>query len=167
MGFFHYKTITGYSKARLLSFFILFANYFAYMHNLIRQGIAMSITTYAILYFLDKRNLKKYILMCIFAMMFHTSAFICLFVPVFLKVGRIMKVDRLSHYVLLAFISLVSGLFLFRLMIFVASMILPRYTSYQNSAYLLGALFPISIRFFFAVLVLTVKEKYDMGGGRI
>lgn len=165
-GYFHYKTIRTYSKSYLLSFFILFTNYFVYLNTAIRQGIAISITTYAIFCFLDKKNLIKYILLCLFAMMFHTSAFICLFVPFFLKVGKVLKITRLSHYVPLAVISITAGFFLFRLMILVAGMILSRYSAYQNSSSSLSALLPVSIRISFAVLALRAKSEHSANFSR-
>lgn len=167
MGYFCYKTIRTYSKSYFLSFFIFYVNYFSYYYSALRQVIAMCITTYAIYCFLDKRNLIKFMVMCFLAMMFHLSAVICLFVPLILKIGKILRIDRLSYYIPFTFVLIISGVFFSRLLNFAAGLILKKYAAYQTTGFSLFALFPVSVRFLCAVLALHTKSKYGANFSRI
>ena len=56
---------------------------------------------------------------------------------------------------------IVLGLFLFRILISVASTILPRYSAYQTSKSTFFTVFPVLVRFILALLAIYVKPKYN------
>lgn len=158
--FFNFISIKKFSKSFGLSMFILYANYIVYLHTAIRQGIAISISTYAILSFLNSKKYLKYLFTILFAMMFHTSAFICLFLPLILIVSKILNINSLKNYIFVISLCLITGIFLFPILIKVASLILPRYSSYVNSKITHVPFFPILIRIVLSILaIITYKNN--------
>lgn len=150
--FFIYKTIIRSSKRKLLSLFILFSNYFFYYQNIIRQSVAMSIAIYAIVSFLIDSKVKKYLLLIIFAMMFHTSAFICLFVPILFR----LRTDFICKPVIFFLLAIVCFLGRFAIPYIIRFLLAGRGGHYQ--AYLKtiskGNLLPCIVRLLFSFLCL-------------
>lgn len=159
--FFHFKTISEYSKSFFISFFILYANYFVYLNGAVRQGMAMSITTYAFLNYADKHNLKRFLFLCFLAMMCHTSAIIGILFPLFLKISRqVLNLQNVRNYLWIAIISIILGPILFNVLLTILGMIYHKYNSYRSWTVSFLVLLPLGIRFFCALIVLSAYRKY-------
>lgn len=152
---FLYKAIARYSKNKMLSIFILYANYYFYLENLMRQSLAMSIALYAILLYVENRKLMQFIMLVFFAMMFHTVAISCLAVPLVLKFkwDSILNISTYTFWVVVCFFV---GLLLPYLVLNVATCWLPRYAAYFVSGSF--NIIPIVIRLLFSYIAFTKIE---------
>lgn len=74
------KAFRRYSPYIALSWFIYFALYLGYNHTILRQGIAIALTTYSLRYILNKDR-TRYLICVILSCLFHSSA--VLFMPIY------------------------------------------------------------------------------------
>lgn len=129
--FFVYKVISKFSKNCMFSVLIMLANYFLNFTSMIRQAVAMSIMIYAICCYFEDRHLDKYIIFVIIASLFHTTAFLCIFLPLFYFFDSL----KIKNYYLFTIYSIVlMGLsFIFsKLLIEIITVLKPKYLYYTS-----------------------------------
>ena len=81
INYFVYKTIQKESKSKALSYYIyICSTFYFFTMNGIRKSIAMALFYYS-LYYANKKNIKKYMLLNIIGALFHLSALI--FIPLY------------------------------------------------------------------------------------
>jgi len=154
-----FYTIQKYSINKTVSLFIFFANYYAvYIENLVRQGIAMSIFIYAILYLISTKKTINFLILILIGATFHMSLIVALIVPVILKFNKILFLNKYS-VILLSIIAFVAGIVFFRLIV----SIIPRANSYvswgsNNFAIILRTLNIILILYIYARVKNNLSE---------
>lgn len=156
--FFVFLSAWKFSDWPSLAIFILFCNYFSYLTNLYRWGAAASIALFAICSYVDDKKITKFLLLVFLAMMFHTSAFVIIIVPVLLK----FKLDfhSISKYVIMAMICFAASFFVFPIVIRIASLVNSHYSIYKDSVHY-GNIIPCMVRMVFAIFVLYFYKRYN------
>lgn len=151
--FFIYKLIKKYSDSKVFSLFILFCNYYFYMSSALRQCEALVIGGYAVTKYANDNKLSHFLFFVFVAMMFHTSAFILLIVPIMFHI----RIDFTNPvcYLFLFVISIAASFIVFPLMIAIASTVLPKYAAYKTSLNDMAFL-SIGVRFIFSALLLYI-----------
>lgn len=106
--YFYYVAIKKYSKNKLLSLFILFANYYLiYINSIIRQGFVMSIFILIYYNYINDKKIFSYLIKILFLSLFHRVILITLIVPflgnIYLKFGKIYFINIII--IILSFLS--------------------------------------------------------------
>lgn len=153
------RIIAYFSQNYFLSFYIyITSGIYVFFFNGARQGIAAALTTYSIIYIVEKR-IFQYIILILIAISFHKTAVIML--PIYFLVNRpnsykfnllIIIITLLIITNLQSFVGLITG-------------IDDRYESYGENSEgggLLTILFNILLGFVFLFLKKFIKKKLDI-----
>jgi hypothetical protein len=144
--------IQKHSINKTVSLFIFLANYYAvYIENLVRQGIAMSIFIYAILYLISTKKTINFLIIILIGTTFHVSLIIALIVPVILKFNRKLFLNIYS-IILLSIIAFAAGIVFFRSIV----SIIPRVNDYASWG---SNYFAIIIRTLNIILILYIYTR--------
>lgn len=106
-GLYRYKK-NNRNFSLALAMFVYYTVFFNQNLNILRQSTAIAIIIFATSYLLEKKYIQ-YILICLFAMLFHTSAIICvMFLPIYILVN---KYPTLKSCILIMLASIVVVVF--------------------------------------------------------
>lgn len=157
--FLFYDFIKKYSKWYFMSvMYFICLGFFDSSLNIIRQSIAVALTTYAYKY-IQEHDLKKFILTIITAASFHVTALIVL--PVYFIKGIKMNTKNICLIVVITFISYIgfSGILNYTLRYIIG------YADYVGSIYgesgKIGALFQVAI--YIIILLSTLYIRSNIG----
>ena len=137
----------------------LYLGNFLYNLNIMRQAIAVSILSNAILELQDG-YIKRYIILVLLATTIHTSAIGFLFIPIPLNLIR--KKDSLKHFLLILFIGILLSL---KILNIIANQIFTRYIYYfdknWNSEQRIGVTAFAYIFLEIAIVIILVRSFED------
>lgn len=155
---FVFKVINKYSKNKLLSLVFVMANYFLNFTSMIRQGVAMSIMIYGMCEYFTDRKLKKYIVYVLISGFFHTSAFLCIFLPLF-KYFKIFKYESYVGFTIYSVIMMALSVFLTRILIQLIATIYPKYLYYVGGLQL--NVFTCGLRYVLSIMLIYLCKKAE------
>jgi hypothetical protein len=153
-------TIQHYSINKTFSLLIFFANYYlVYIENLLRQGIALAIFIYAFYDFIFHKNRVKYYFLIFLGMLFHVSIIISFFIPIVVRINSNLLINPLN-IIIVIIISLISSLFVPKIIKYVLSIFTDRASGYLNQNIKFN-IFPISLRLLEMIIIYKIlKKKY-------
>lgn len=131
MLFFVFITVSKFSsgKSFIFSLFIFYCNQFIHSMNVVRFAIALTIILLGYVYII-KRQILKWIIVVLFATMFHSSCIVCL--PLYLltdfKSESLNKVRNILYYGFVIFFPLVINI------IFIFASFIPLFARYFSVA---------------------------------
>lgn len=105
--FSYVKTIRKYSCDTTLSLWIFYCLLYMSTNNGMRQYFATAITLLALPFFIEKKYIR-YILLILFASLFHTSALFCLIIPLVAS-GKVLNKRIIVLFIVCAFFMLYPG----------------------------------------------------------
>ena len=109
-----FYTIQKYSINKTLSLFIFIANYYmVYIESALRQGIAMSIFIYAVLYLISTKKIINYFFLIFIGITFHLSLIVTLIIPIILKFNKKLFLNKYS-VIFLSIIAFTAGIVFLR-----------------------------------------------------
>lgn len=96
-----YKSINLFkiNQKKYWLFFLSFPQFYFYYLSIMRQGVAVSIVLYATIKYLFNKKNKKYILMVLFASLFHkTALFMIVLIPLY-KYSYLLKNKKIRIFI--------------------------------------------------------------------